>query len=50
RSDPEAVFDRSIDYLILRLRRKIEDDPRNPKLIKTEHGAGYVFTPKVERV
>lgn len=50
RRDPEAVFDRSIDYLILRLRRKIEDDPRNPKLIKTEHGAGYVFTPKVERV
>lgn len=50
RTDPDSVFDRSIDYLILRLRRKIEDNPRSPKLIRTEHGAGYVFSPKVVRI
>ena len=49
RKDPDTVFDRSIDYLVLRLRRKLEDNPRRPELIKTEHGAGYVFTPEVVR-
>jgi len=39
----EEVFDRSIDVLILRLRRKLESDPSHPKLIKTERGAGYFF-------
>ncbi|MFK3968961.1 winged helix-turn-helix domain-containing protein [Ensifer adhaerens] len=39
----EEVFDRSIDVLILRLRRKLEEDPSQPKLIKTERGAGYIF-------
>lgn len=40
----EAVlFDRSIDNAIMRLRRKIEDDPRNPKIIKTVWGGGYIF-------
>ena len=38
------LFDRSIDNAIMRLRRKIEDDPRNPKIIKTVWGGGYVFT------
>jgi len=37
------VYDRSIDVQILRLRRKIEPDPSNPQLIRTERGAGYVF-------
>ena len=37
------VFDRTIDVLILRLRRKIESNPHAPKLIRTERGAGYVF-------
>jgi two-component system OmpR family response regulator len=41
------VYDRSIDVTILRLRRKIERDPRNPALIRTERGAGYVFTAAV---
>lgn len=50
RSDPDAVFDRSIDYLVLRLRRKLEANPRRPEIIKTEHGAGYVFTPDVVRL
>jgi len=42
------VYDRSIDVLVGRLRRKIEADPKRPALIVTERGAGYVFTPEVE--
>lgn len=41
------VYDRSIDVTILRLRRKIEKDPRNPDLIRTERGAGYIFNARV---
>ena len=42
------IFDRSIDNQVSRLRKKIETDPKNPKLIKTVRGGGYVFTAKVE--
>ncbi len=38
-----APFDRSIDVLIGKLRRKLGDDPRHPSIIKTVRGAGYVF-------
>jgi DNA-binding response OmpR family regulator len=38
-------FDRSIDIRITRLRRKVEDDPARPKVIKTVRGAGYMFIP-----
>ncbi len=38
--------DRTVDVLIGRLRRKLDDDPANPKLILTVHGAGYLFTPR----
>ena len=38
------VYDRSIDVQILRLRRKIEPDPSQPQYIRTERGAGYVFS------
>ena len=41
-------FDRSIDVQVGRLRRKIEPDPKNPVLIKTVRGGGYMFTPEVE--
>ena len=44
------VYDRSIDVQILRLRRKIETDPANPQLIRTERGAGYVFCAPVTMV
>ncbi|MEQ9641118.1 MAG: response regulator [Alphaproteobacteria bacterium] len=44
-----AVFDRSIDNQVSRLRRKIEADPKHPELIKTVWGGGYSFTPEVER-
>jgi len=37
------AFDRSIDVLILRLRRKIEVNPNEPRLIRTERSAGYFF-------
>jgi len=37
--------DRTVDVLIGRLRRKLNDDPANPQLILTVHGAGYLFTP-----
>ena len=38
-----TLFDRSIDNAIMRLRKKIEEDPRNPRLIKTVWGGGYIF-------
>ncbi|MER8728894.1 winged helix-turn-helix domain-containing protein [Mesorhizobium sp. M1227] len=44
----EEVFDRSIDVQILRLRRKLEVNPSEPKLIVTERGAGYIFATAVE--
>lgn len=46
----EDVYDRTIDVQILRLRRKIEPDPRAPEFIRTERGAGYIFAAPVERV
>jgi two-component system OmpR family response regulator len=42
-----AVFDRSIDNQVSRLRRKIEADPKKPTLIKTVWGGGYSFTATV---
>ncbi len=41
-------FDRSIDVRISRLRRKLEDDPQDPKIIKTVYGAGYLLCATVE--
>ena len=42
-----AAFDRSIDVLISRLRRRIEVDPKEPELIHTVRSGGYVFTAPV---
>jgi two-component system, OmpR family, response regulator len=36
-------FDRAMDVRVSRLRTKLREDPRNPKLIKTIYGAGYIF-------
>ena len=44
-----AAFDRSIDNQISRLRRKVELDPKNPALIKTVWGGGYMLATDVER-
>src|SRR5215469_4401509 len=41
--DAEA-FDRSVDVLVGRLRRKIEPDPKAPRFIVTVPGVGYKFT------
>ncbi len=42
------VYDRAVDVQVLRLRRKIEVDHANPRLIVTERGAGYRFNATVE--
>lgn len=36
-------FDRAMDVRVSRLRTKLREDPKNPKLIKTIYGAGYIF-------
>jgi len=43
-------FERSIDVLVSRIRRKIEPDPQNASIIKTVRSGGYLFTPTVEAV
>lgn len=42
-------FDRSIDVRITRIRRKIEQDPAKPQIIKTVWGKGYIFMPDKEQ-
>ena len=46
----DEVFNRSVDVQIMRLRRKIEKDPAEPRYIRTERGAGYIFGVPVETV
>ena len=48
-SETLDVFDRTIDVLIMRLRRKIEANPHQPNLIRTIRGLGYVFSADVVR-
>lgn len=43
-------FDRSIDIQVSRLRQKIEEDPKEPTLIKTVRGGGYMLTVPVEKM
>jgi len=40
----DEAFDRSIDVVVSRLRHKLEPDPRNPRMLKTVRGAGYLLT------
>jgi two-component system OmpR family response regulator len=42
-------FDRAIDVAVSRIRRKLDDDGKNPALIKTVRGGGYVLAAEVER-
>ena len=44
------LFDRSIDNQISRLRRKIEEDPKTPKYIKTVWGGGYSLASDVRKL
>ncbi len=41
-------FDRAMDVRISRLRTKLGEDPKNPRLIKTIYGAGYIFLGDVQ--
>lgn len=43
------AYERTVDAQISRLRKKLEVDPKKPKLLKSVHGDGYVFTASVSR-
>jgi len=40
-------FDRSIDLQVSRLRRRLNDNPKEPSIIKTARGEGYVLAAEV---
>lgn len=44
------IFDRAIDNLVSRLRKKIEDDPARPQIVKTVWGGGYTLACDVRRL
>ena len=41
--------DRTVDVVIRRLRQKLHDDSRHPRLIVTSHGEGYLFSSPLEK-
>jgi DNA-binding response OmpR family regulator len=41
--DDYEGYDRNVDSYIKKIRQKIETDPRNPRLLVTKYGAGYLF-------
>lgn len=43
RGSADEAFDRSIDVHVSHLRKKLGDDPRSPRIIKTVRGVGYLF-------
>ncbi|MGF1543213.1 MAG: response regulator [Parvularculaceae bacterium] len=49
RGEDSAPVDRAIDVQLSRLRKKLGDDPRNPALIKTVRGDGYLFAADARR-
>lgn len=50
RRDTDGVTDRTIDVLVLRLRRKIETNPSQPQFIRTERTIGYLIGVKVTKI
>jgi two-component system OmpR family response regulator len=50
RGRTSTSIDRTIDVQVMRLRRKLEDDPENPAMIKTVRNSGYIFTPVIENL
>jgi two-component system, OmpR family, response regulator len=49
RGSTHVAYDRSIDVQVSRLRYKLEQDPKNPSIIRTVRSAGYMFLPEVTR-
>jgi len=45
KGNADEAFDRSIDVRVSRLRQKLGDDSKQPRLLKTIRGSGYVLTP-----
>jgi len=48
KSDKGVVNDRTVDVQVTRLRRKIEEDAKNPRYLVTVRGEGYMLLPDVE--
>ncbi len=48
RGDSEEAFDRSIDVHVFRLRQKLRDNPRRPRLLKTVRGVGYALVAEAD--
>ncbi|WP_230976788.1 response regulator [Pseudothauera rhizosphaerae] len=48
--DEATVFDRSIDTQVSRLRKKLGDDARRPRLLRTAWGDGYLLAAEVRRL
>ena len=44
RRPSSALADRSLDSIVVKLRRKLEPNPDHPMVIKTIRGKGYLFT------
>lgn len=49
RGPSHAAYDRSIDVQVSRLRHKLEEDPKNPEIIRTVRNGGYMFASAVTR-
>jgi len=47
RGDDWSGYDRSIDGLVYRLRKKLRKSTQSQSILKTVHGSGYIFTPEV---
>lgn len=48
RGRESQLFDRSIDNVVSRLRKKLEVDPKRPQIIQTQWGDGYMFVAELE--
>ena len=42
------AYNRSVDLLVSRLRRKLKDDPKQPRFLRTVRGSGYTFLPQAD--
>jgi DNA-binding response OmpR family regulator len=49
RGSADEAFDRTIDVHVSRLRQKLNDDPRNPRILKTVRGIGYMLAAEPQK-